>query len=79
MKRLSPTPETVHFGFYDATLKPVLEVDSGEILSVGTVSADPNDAVPAEWLPENLHEIYRSAPRGTGPHILTGPVWVRSA
>src|SRR3954447_11205468 len=78
-KRLECTARSVHFGFYDAALAPVLEIDSGEEIMVETVSADPADAVPPEWLPPRIREIHEHAARGTGPHILTGPIAVRGA
>jgi acetamidase/formamidase len=78
-RRLEASARTVHFGFFDARLPPVLEVDPGEELWVETVSADPADEVPAEWLPARIGEIHASAERGTGPHILTGPIAVRGA
>lgn len=79
MKHLKPTPETVHFGFFDAALAPVMEIDSGEEIVISSVSAHPSDPVPPEWLPEQVHDIYERAPRGTGPHILSGPVAVVDA
>jgi acetamidase/formamidase len=79
MKRLDPTPSTVHFGFHDAALPPVMEVEPGEEITIASVSAHPGDDVPAAWLPAGITEIYASAPRGTGPHILTGPVAVKGA
>lgn len=77
MIHLKPSPKTVHFGFFDATLPPVLEIESGEELMIDTMSAHPYDPVPAEWLPTNVHEIYEHAPRGPGPHILSGPIAVK--
>jgi acetamidase/formamidase len=79
VKRLECTARSVHFGFYDAALAPVLEIDSGDEILVETVSADPADAVPPEWLPRRIREIHEHAERGTGPHILTGPIAVRGA
>jgi acetamidase/formamidase len=79
MRRLQPTADTVHFGFYDAVLPPVLEIDSGEEIVIGSVSAHPYDPVPPAWLPEALNDIYERAPRGPGPHILTGPIAVAGA
>jgi acetamidase/formamidase len=79
MKRLSATAKTVHFGFYDAALAPVLSVESGEEIEVQTVSADPDDPVPADWLPVGIAAIHAQAPRGTGPHILSGPIAVNGA
>ncbi len=79
MRRLDATAETVHFGFYDASLPAVFEVDSGEEFWVSTVSADPTHEVPADWIPTAIPDIFERAPRGTGPHILTGPIAVRNA
>lgn len=79
MRRLDATAETVHFGFFDASLAPVFEVDSGEEFWIGTVSADPAHEVPREWLPPVIDDIFARAPRGTGPHILTGPIAVKGA
>jgi acetamidase/formamidase len=79
MQHLRATFETVHIGFHDATLKPALAVDDGEELIVDTVSADPAHDVPSEWLPKGIKEIHVRAMRGTGPHILTGPIAVKGA
>ena len=35
--------------------------------------------MPPEWLPTQINDIYARGQRGTGPHILTGPVAVRGA
>jgi len=48
MRRLKATAETVHFGFYDAALPPVFEVESGEEFWVATVSADPTHDVSSD-------------------------------
>jgi acetamidase/formamidase len=79
MRRLEASAKTVHFGFFDATLAPVFEVESGEEFWINTVSADPSHEVPREWLPDVIFDIFDHAPRGTGPHILTGPVAVKGA
>lgn len=78
-KRLEASARTVHFGFFDAALAPVIEVDPGEEIWIETVSADPAHDVPPEWLPARLGDIHEHAERGTGPHILTGPIAVRGA
>ena len=79
MKYLKATHQTVHRGFYDATLPPVLEIDSGEEITVSTISAKPTDNVPPEWLPPEVHDIFARSPKGSGPHIMTGPIAVRGA
>ena len=49
---LRPAPDTVHRGFLDASLKPVLTIDSGDIVRVWTASGNPryyeNLGVPKE-------------------------------
>src|SRR5258708_12944363 len=77
--RLRASAATVHFGFYDASLQPVLEVSSGQDIWIETLSAVPEHDVPREWLPKKLDEIFKEAVRGTGPLILTGPIAVRQA
>jgi acetamidase/formamidase len=79
MQHLRATPETVHIGFHDASLKPVLVVDDGEEVVVDTVSADAAHDVPPAWLPPTIEAIRARAPRGTGPHILTGPIAINGA
>jgi len=79
MKTFQATAKTVHFGFFDASLSPAFEVESGEEFWVNTVSADPNHDVPRDWIPGTIAEIFESAQRGTGPHILTGPIAVKGA
>ncbi len=79
MKHLKANWNTVHVGFWDATLPPVMEIEDGEEIVVDTISANPDDDVPNDWLPPQIKDIYTRAPRGTGPHILTGPIAVRGA
>jgi acetamidase/formamidase len=78
-KYLAAQAETVHFGFHDGSLTPVLEIDDGDEIVINTVSADPAHEVPADWLPPQIGDIFARAQRGLGPHILTGPVAVRGA
>jgi acetamidase/formamidase len=79
MQHLRAAPETVHIGFHDASLKHVLAADDGEEVVIDTVSADPSHEVPSAWLPIGIEQIHARAPRGTGPHILTGPIAVNGA
>ncbi len=39
--RLDASPDTVHWGFFDAALKPLLTVDSGDSVTISTVSGLP--------------------------------------
>lgn len=79
MKHLKSNDKTVHWGFYDAALPPVFEIDSGDEIAVTTISAKPTDQVPPDWLPPEIHDIFANCEKGPGPHILTGPINVRGA
>jgi len=76
---LDPSPDTVHWGYFDAALPPRLTVDPGDTVTVDTVSgglvevADPAILRPAHRaIVETLRPVL-------GPHILTGPIAVRGA
>src|SRR5258706_9022532 len=80
---LMPGPEIVHIGNFNAALKPVLTVDSGDIIvleSAGAIAPDAVDksgVVPPSAVPEYVRAIAREVKdRGPGGHILTGPVAV---
>jgi acetamidase/formamidase len=80
--RLKASPATVHWGYFDAALPPVLTVSSGETVVIecvsGNAEAMPEKSTGFAVLPE-LKEIHARVPRDLGPHILTGPVFVRGA
>ena len=44
---LLPAPGTIHWGHFDAALAPVLEVDSGDTLTLHSLSGGPEDLPPA--------------------------------
>ena len=69
-----------HWGFFDASLMPILKVNSGDRVTFHCVSGEPENmpSDPSMVLPELL-EIHCRCERGPGPHILTGPVWVNQA
>ena len=39
--RLEAGAETVHWGYFDAALKPLLTIDSGDTITISTVSGTP--------------------------------------
>jgi len=79
---LKSTPDTVHWGYFDGGLPPVLTIDSGDCVVIECVSGNPEWLPPAtsgfEILPE-LRAIHQRSERGSGNHILTGPISVRDA
>ena len=82
---LKLTPENVHWGHYDAKLKPVLRINSGDTLRVETMVARGIErlklaGVPDAEIPESLKAVERAVTeRGPGAHPLTGPVYVEGA
>ncbi|MGD9925843.1 MAG: acetamidase/formamidase family protein [Pseudorhodoplanes sp.] len=80
--RLDPSPATVHWGHFDAALAPVLTIESGDTVTITTVSGLP-DQLPAAaagfTIAPALPAIHGSVERKTGPHICTGPVAIRGA
>ena len=78
---LRASPETCHWGFFDAGLKPALTVASGDTVTMDCVSGGP-DVLPQdgkfEILPDHL-AIQRALEPRLGAHILTGPIAVEGA
>jgi acetamidase/formamidase len=77
---LACSPETVHWGYFDAKLKPQLEVQSGDAVTIHCVSgaAEILPGPPFTVLPEH-REIHAKCTPHIGRHILTGPVHVAGA
>ena len=76
---LNPTPQTVHWGHFNAAITAVLEVASGDELVIDTFSGGMSEvADPTLFRPEH-RLIVDTVPQILGPHILTGPVHVSGA
>jgi acetamidase/formamidase len=83
---LMPNPQTVHVGYFSAALKPVLTVNSGDIVTIESVAGldpeiiDAAGVVPPSAVPAYVRAIRREVTdRGPGPHILTGPIFINGA
>lgn len=82
---LKLVPANVHWGYYDARVKPVLKVASGDRVRVETMIARGIErlrlaGVPDEDIPESLKVVERAVTdRGPGLHPLTGPIYVEGA
>lgn len=85
--RLEATPDTVAYGYYWSDARPVLRIQSGDIVDVDTLltntpSGLQNAGVPADKIQPSLRRVVEEVTgdrRGPGGHILTGPVYVEGA
>jgi acetamidase/formamidase len=83
---LMPSPQTVHIGNFNAALKPVLTIDSGDIVTIETAAAldpaiiDQSGTIPPSAVPQYARDIFRDVKdRGPAFHVLTGPIEIRGA
>jgi acetamidase/formamidase len=77
--RLPATPSTVHWGFFDPRLPPVLTVRSGDLVAIEALTHHAGDA-PDLLMDAGIADVFdRVHDRGPGPHLLTGPIAVAGA
>lgn len=78
-------PHHVHWGYYDASIKPVLAIDPGDRVRVETMAARGVErlrlaGVADDEIPESLKAVEAGVKtRGPGAHPLTGPIHVNGA
>jgi len=78
-------PGNVHWGYYDASIRPVLRIASGDRVRVETMVARGLQRLRAagvteDEIPDALKAVERAiTDRGPGAHPLTGPIWVEGA
>ena len=78
--RIDAAPETVHWGYFDAKLKPLLTVASGDTITISTVSGMASQMpAPPYVIPKALAAIHASVAQKLPGHICTGPVAVKGA
>src|ERR1700742_4905859 len=85
--RLEATPSTVVYGYYWSEAKPVLHIDSGDIIDVDTLLTNTptglaKAGVPDDKIQQSLKDIVNEVTgdkKGPGGHILTGPIYVEGA
>lgn len=79
---LPPGPNTVHWGGFSADIAPALTVDDGDVVRLRSLSGGPA-ALPPVGFGATVDRAYASVhdavPQGPGPHLMTGPVFVRGA
>ena len=78
---LKATPQSVHWGYFDAALAPALKVRSGDLIQAEAVTHHAGDA-PDLMMDEGVSAIFSEIPpsdRNPGVHIMTGPIYVEGA
>jgi acetamidase/formamidase len=79
LHELPATPETVHWGYFDGTLAPVLTVASGDLVRIEALTHHAGDA-PDLLMDDGIERVFAEVDdRGPGPHLLTGPIAVAGA
>ncbi|HXO32716.1 MAG TPA: acetamidase/formamidase family protein, partial [Candidatus Acidoferrales bacterium] len=82
---LKATPQTVAWGYYDASATPVLRIHSGDSVEFETLLTNSpagleKAGLPPEQVQQNLRDIYKEVTdKGPGGHILNGPVYIDEA
>ncbi len=81
---LKPTPTTVHRNFFDASLTPVLTIDSGDVVRLWTATGNPRYfeslGVPKEKIPAELYAAFEGVKDAARyDHSLNGPIAVNGA
>ncbi len=80
--RLKAAPDTVVWGYYDASVPPVLTVDSGDVVDVEHMITGARLlrtlGVPEDAIRPDMEEMDEKV-KQEGPHLLVGPVAVRGA
>src|SRR5690348_741129 len=76
---LAATPANVHWGYFDNALAPALMIDPGDVVRIETITHQAGDA-PDLMMDDAIRTIFTEVTdRGPGPHLLTGPIFVRDA
>jgi acetamidase/formamidase len=78
---LAATPRSVHWGYFDPALPPVLTVKSGDLIRAEAITHHAGDA-PDLMMDAAIARIFaeiRPEDRNPGVHIMTGPIFVTDA
>jgi acetamidase/formamidase len=79
MHRLAATPNTVHTGFFDSAIPPVLTIASGDTANLSTMMLMDGQLRGGMTFEELLALRQGYADRKMGGHTLTGPIFVAGA
>src|SRR6185312_4221637 len=79
-QRLDAGAETVHWGYFDAKLPPLLTVESGDTVVISTVSGGREVMPPPPLVvPRALAAVHEKHQPTLPGHICTGPVAIKGA
>ncbi|MDB5812177.1 MAG: Acetamidase [Betaproteobacteria bacterium] len=81
---IRPSPTTVQHGIFDASIKPALVIDSGDIVKLWTATGHPayfqELGLPKEKIPQELFTAFEGVKGSArGDHSLVGPMYVNGA
>lgn len=76
---LKATRETVHTGFFDAAIPPVLTIDSGDTVVMNTMMLMDGELRCGMTLDELIAKKQTYIDRKMGSHTLTGPIFINGA
>ncbi len=81
---LLPVPKNIQYGYFDAAVKPALEIDSGDIVRLKTATGHPayfeELGIPREKIPQELFAAFEGVKGSArGDQSLVGPIYVRGA
>lgn len=79
LHKLVATPQTVHTGFFDSTIPPVLMIESGDIVVLNTMMLMDNQLRCGMSLEELVKTRQSYVDRKVGPHTLTDPIFINGA
>ncbi len=78
---ISSKPENMVLGYLDSATPPVLEIASGDSVTLSSFPAGGRECLPADKtaVPADYLAALDALPPGPGPHFMTGPVYVTGA
>ncbi len=77
--KLMASPQTVHTGFFDASLRPVLTIESGDTVVMSSMMLMDGQLRGGMTLEELIATRQAYTDRQVGAHTLTGPIFVKGA